>query len=151
MKKTTLLKAALGIAGAYVVASGAGVALLSVSAGKRMGEHEDANNMMYSNAIGSKKVIVNPDTDYAYINCINGSTNIFLNELPVHYDMYLNLGSACATYNIKLPEDVRVVIEGIGNKTVVKNKYPETEDESLPTVHIDINHTSFTSVSIAKV
>lgn len=150
MSKKTVVKTVLGLAGAYIAASAAGAIYLSVSSGKRMKEHENGNNMMHSCAISKKTVTVKPDIDHAYINCFNGAAEVVLGELPTKYDMYIELGSMCAAYNIKLPADIIVSIEGTGKGTVVNNNYPETEDTSLPTVHIDINNTKYTSINIAS-
>lgn len=148
MSKKTVLGIALGLAGGYLVANAAGAALLSASACKRMKEHENGNNMMHSSAIGHKNVELSPDVEHAYINCLNGSTNVVLSSIPTHTDMYIDLGSACAAYSIKLPANVKIDIEGTGKSTVVKNNYTSSEEDYLATIHIDISHTAYSSIKI---
>ena len=141
----------LGAAGSFIAANAAGVAYLANVAGKKMKSNELGNNMMYSNALNQKTLDINPDTDHAYINCVSGVSEVRLNDLPIHYDMYIELGSFCSVFIIKLPADVKVNIEGTGFKNTVKNMREEVTDESLPTVHLVLDNAKLSTIIITEV
>lgn len=148
--KGTGLKAVLGFIGGFFLANIAGSAYLALSAGKKMKSKENGNNMLYSVALGKKHLDVKPDTDHAYINCLNGMAEIELSELPINYDLYIELGSILAVFAIKLPEGIRVCIEGTGSHDVVNNMYGEDIDKSLPTVHILIDNTRLSAINVVR-
>lgn len=152
MKKST--KLILGCVAAFLGVNAAGAASLSVSAGKKMKENaEGNNNMMYSTALGTKKVEINPDTDHAYINCVTGVTEVNVNERPEKEDIYIELGAICSVIAISLPENVRVSLEGEGKHEVINYLYPTDYDEEctdlLPTVHI-VRNTSLCSTIVVR-
>lgn len=149
-KKLTGLKVILGVVGGFFAANMAGTAYLSASAGKKMKANSNGNNMMYSVALGTKKVDVKADTDHAYINCVTGVAEIEVTDIPSHYDMYIELGSIFAVYAIKLPEGLRVSIEGNGHHSIVNNQYGEDIDKSLPTVHIVVENARCSVINVVK-
>ncbi len=148
-KKRTGLKAVLGIVGSFFAANVAGVAYLTLSAAKKAKNTKSGNNMMYSVAMGKKKLEVKPDTDRAYINCVTGVTEIEINELPSK-NMDIELGAFCSVFALKLPAGLKVEIEGTGHRNVINNLYGEAAEENLPTVHINVNKVNYSAVNVVK-
>lgn len=152
MKKST--KVILGCVAAVLGVNAAGVASLSAASSKKMNENAEGNsNVMYSTALGTKKVDINPDIDHAFINCVTGVTEVNLNERPEKDDLYIEIGAICSVIAISLPSNVRVSLEGEGTHEAINYLYPTDYDEedtdNLPTVHV-VRNTSLCTTLVVK-
>lgn len=148
--KKLILPGLLGAGALFFISNVVGMILMANKSNKKLQNNGDGNNMMYSVALGKKALIVKPDTDYAYINCINGVVTLTLNSLPQHYDMYIELASVCARINLKLPAEINVLVNGKGHFESVKNRLPVNTEEWMPTVHINMDNTLFTQINITE-
>lgn len=147
-KKRSKLKIVLGtflgcVAGVFTT-NLVGSVVLSKKANEKMKANPDCNNMLYSVALNSADITIQPDTDYAYLNCLTGCMNITLSEIPVKEDLHIVFSTVMSAINVNLPQGVKVSIEGEGQSNAVNNAVPNNEDAGA-TVHIDLAGTKLSA------
>ena len=137
-KKSSVVKAVLiglGAVVAFVIANIGAMFVLLRKNVKKMKGNESQNNAVHSIGLGKGAVALSPDTNNAYLSCLNGRLDITFTEAPTH-DVNMDLTCICGKVNVTVPASMRVIsdLKPCSGKVDVACETPD--DENAPALRL---------------
>lgn len=116
---------------------------------KKMSEHEEQNNLMYTVNCGGLTVKTKEDTDNVFLSSIFSVVKLDLTEHPVVHNVTIDILSICSGVRIIVPDGVKVTCDVSVKSGNISNEVKECDDDSCPVIRI-IGNSICSGISIQK-